>query len=185
MPKKHTDPNVIARHKEYETIWNGEPFFEALCGNASLADTIRTHFTPQWNGMSVSEIIADMIRLGTNLDGVNHKLVARLKQLSQDGHVICLATDQVDFRYQYLRENFTELFRLFGYLFASCELNAVKAQPHFFESVLDTIGAPPENCIFIDDREANVECARSQGISAIRYAMDRHEAFERWLSQEV
>lgn len=185
LPEQHTEAGVVARYKEYEAIWTEESFLEALCGRLTLEETIQNHFLLPWKGMNLQDIIKDMIALGTNIHGINRDLVRVLEHLASQGHVICLATDQVSFRLSYLRRHLPSLFEIFDHQFASCEIGAVKAKKQFFLYVLNGLGVNPNDCLFIDDRDENVECARTLGIPSIRYAKERHKAFERWLYQEV
>ena len=50
--------------------------------------------------------------------------------------------------------------------FFSCNLRAVKPEPAAYEAVLRTLGARPEEVVFVDDRPANVAAARDLGIRA-------------------
>ena len=51
----------------------------------------------------------------------------------------------------------------------SYELGACKPDPAFFRSGLEKLSTPPEECLFIDDREDNVEAAKSLGITGIQF----------------
>ncbi len=50
--------------------------------------------------------------------------------------------------------------------FYSCHLRAVKPEPAAYRQVLDGLGTPAENVLFVDDRPDNVEAARREGIQA-------------------
>ncbi|HCP23855.1 MAG TPA: HAD family phosphatase, partial [Dehalococcoidia bacterium] len=45
----------------------------------------------------------------------------------------------------------------------------LKPDPAFFQRILGGLGAPPEECVFIDDRPENVESARTLGIDALHF----------------
>lgn len=55
--------------------------------------------------------------------------------------------------------------RFFERMFVSAELDTVKPDPRIFERVLDEIGIPGEQMIFIDNREENVAAAERLGIA--------------------
>jgi putative hydrolase of the HAD superfamily len=55
--------------------------------------------------------------------------------------------------------------------FYSCRLGALKSSPAFFAQVLDAIGLPPEEVLFIDDTEEYVETAREVGLLAEEWSM--------------
>jgi FMN phosphatase YigB (HAD superfamily) len=51
----------------------------------------------------------------------------------------------------------------------SCETGYRKPDPRAYTSLLEAAAVPAEECLFIDDRERNVEAAREQRINAIRF----------------
>lgn len=51
----------------------------------------------------------------------------------------------------------------------SCNEKLVKPQPEIYRRLLTKCGLKAEECIFLDDVEANVEAARDEGIAAIRF----------------
>jgi 2-haloacid dehalogenase len=57
----------------------------------------------------------------------------------------------------------------FRRIFVSGELRLVKPDPAIFRHVLDAIGAAPEDCLLIDDAEANVAAAAALGIRTHRF----------------
>jgi HAD superfamily hydrolase (TIGR01509 family) len=52
----------------------------------------------------------------------------------------------------------------------SFDLGQTKREPSTFQRVLASINRAADECIFIDDNIANVECARSVGIQAFRFS---------------
>ncbi len=57
----------------------------------------------------------------------------------------------------------------FDDVLVSYELGVCKPDPEFFVRGLAKLGVEPEECLFIDDLEDNVEAARSLGIAGIRF----------------
>jgi putative hydrolase of the HAD superfamily len=53
---------------------------------------------------------------------------------------------------------------LFGHRLYSCRLGIAKPDPSIFEQALDTIGATPEQTLFIDDKPANTRAASRLGL---------------------
>jgi HAD superfamily hydrolase (TIGR01509 family) len=59
--------------------------------------------------------------------------------------------------------------RFLDWTFVSCLIRLRKPDPAAYVHVLQELGAPPEQCIFIDDRTSNCEAAAAAGIRAIRF----------------
>lgn len=57
----------------------------------------------------------------------------------------------------------------FEVLLFSGDLRMVKPDPAIWESLCDRLGAPPGSCLFIDDRQSNVDGAEAAGLHAIRF----------------
>jgi len=51
----------------------------------------------------------------------------------------------------------------------SCEVRLIKPEPAIYRKLLDTYGLEPENCVFLDDRQPNLEPAAAMGIHTIRF----------------
>lgn len=54
-------------------------------------------------------------------------------------------------------------------VYASHDLGVRKPDPAFFECLLAAEAVPPEQVLFVDDRDRNVEAAHSLGMPAIRF----------------
>lgn len=57
----------------------------------------------------------------------------------------------------------------FTVFLSSCFLGMRKPDPAIYRLALDITQRPPEECVFIDDRQLNVECARREGMPAIQF----------------
>ncbi len=58
---------------------------------------------------------------------------------------------------------------LFHMFLSSCYLGVRKPEPGIFTRAIDIVQRPPGECLFIDDRDLNVECARLTGMATIHY----------------
>lgn len=56
--------------------------------------------------------------------------------------------------------------------FLSYEMGTRKPEPEFFEKVLETIGCEAEECLFVDDREDNLEAALAMGIEGTPFTLE-------------
>ena len=71
----------------------------------------------------------------------------------------------------------------FDGVFVSCGIGLRKPERAAFEHVSRAIGVPPENILFFDDTEANIEGARAAGLRAVlvRSPEDVADAVRPWL----
>lgn len=74
-----------------------------------------------------------------------------------------------------------DFFPLFDAVTLSYQVRAMKPAGEIYRDALRKIGLSPQECVFIDDREENVEGARRMNIHAIRYA--GHDALLSSLAQ--
>lgn len=89
----------------------------------------------------VSECPADTIALLTNLDANAGDILARRYGIPE----------------------------FYDEIISASETGYAKPNPKIFESALRRLGAKPEECIFVDDTEENVEAARMLGMKVILY----------------
>src|SRR5690606_29897252 len=57
----------------------------------------------------------------------------------------------------------------FDRIVASCHLGTRKPEPAFYERLLERLACGPDEMVFVDDREVNVEAARDVGIASHRF----------------
>jgi putative hydrolase of the HAD superfamily len=98
--------------------------------------------------------------------------VAVVRELRADGLGVHLATNQNPERAAYMRRSLG-YGELFDGTFYSCEVGAAKPEPAYFAAALATLGAAPDEVLFVDDSARNVEGARSAGLRAELWHLDR------------
>ena len=64
-------------------------------------------------------------------------------------------------------------------LFMSYEMGVRKPDSRIYEMVLEKLGAPGDQCFFIDDLPENIAAARAAGIQARHFVAETHETVER------
>jgi len=57
----------------------------------------------------------------------------------------------------------------FSVFFSSCYLGVSKPHPEIYRLALDLTQREPQECVFIDDRSLNLECARRLGLHTIQF----------------
>jgi putative hydrolase of the HAD superfamily len=58
----------------------------------------------------------------------------------------------------------------FTAFFSSCFLGVAKPDPEIYRKTLMILQRPAEECLFIDDRETNLESARTEGMRTLLYS---------------
>lgn len=69
----------------------------------------------------------------------------------------------------HLHNDTTGIYKNFDGLFMSYQLGLKKPDPEVFKKVLSSIGFKPEECLFIDDDQGNLETAKQLGIKTILF----------------
>lgn len=62
-----------------------------------------------------------------------------------------------------------ELSRYLEWSFVSCMTGYRKPHPESYLGAARALGVPPAECLFVDDRERNVEAARAVGMPGVRF----------------
>ncbi|HEX4817922.1 MAG TPA: HAD family phosphatase [Nonomuraea sp.] len=91
-------------------------------------------------------------------------MYAMLRTVREHGIRTCLVSNS--WSNEYPRDDFAELFDA---VVISGEVGMRKPEPRIFHHALDRIGLPGEECVFIDDIEANILAARALGITGIHH----------------
>jgi len=121
------------------------------------AKELDTDFTAdQLNEMWVSEY--------TEVTGVKEII----KDLKKKGIKVTILSDNVPERIEYLQKKYKFL-NVFDDVVLSYEVNLVKTSEEMFNLALSRVNCKPEETIFVDDREINLDVAKQLGIIPILY----------------
>jgi 2-haloacid dehalogenase len=91
-----------------------------------------------------------------------------LKRLKQAGYPVYGLSNWSAETFPYMRERH-DFFDLFDDMVISGEVGHVKPEPEIFQILLDKIGRPAEECLFIDDSLINVGQAQTLGFATILF----------------
>jgi putative hydrolase of the HAD superfamily len=94
--------------------------------------------------------------------------VAILQELHDHGYPLYALSNFIRESFEFLRPSFS-FFDLFTAMVLSYRIGHVKPEPQIYEHLLLAHKLEPEECLFIDDMEQNVEGARSAGIHSILF----------------
>jgi putative hydrolase of the HAD superfamily len=62
----------------------------------------------------------------------------------------------------------------FSAFFSSCYLRVRKPDAGIYELAISITQRAPQECVFIDDRELNLECARELGMHTVQFHSPAH-----------
>ncbi len=99
------------------------------------------------------------------------EITSIITALRRNGIWCHLATNQEQHRARYMSESLGYA-GLFDKEFYSCHLGMMKPSKGYFRAILDDIGVPAEQVLFIDDLQANVDSAREVGLHAATFSTE-------------
>ena len=91
-----------------------------------------------------------------------------MQQLKQKGYPIYGLSNWSAETFPYARERFN-FFELFDDMVISGAVGFVKPEPEIFQILLEKIGKPAQECLFIDDSFPNIEQANAMGFQTIHF----------------
>ena len=115
----------------------------------------------RWNCRASLE---EALTVWTMLD-VDEELLNLIEDLRQRGVQCHLASNQEPYKARYMSEVLGYQ-RRFDNEFYSCHLGYKKPDQRYFLTILQELALPPEQILFIDDRQPNVDSAKTVGLKA-------------------
>ena len=115
----------------------------------------------------IPEAYDDALRVWLTIEPVEGAQ-ALVRTLRAAGVRCYLTTNQDEHRGRYMHETFG-YGDLFDDAFYSYELRLAKPDPAYFTTVLERVGLPASEVLFVDDNQGNVDAARSVGLRAERW----------------
>ncbi len=118
---------------------------------------------------------------GTRLEGFrdtyfdalhpNEELIAFMRELRDRGLRMAMLTNNVREWEPHWRSKLPDIDEIFELVVDSAFVGMRKPEPEIYHLTLERMGGglTPEDCVFLDDLELNVEAARALGMRAVRY----------------
>ena len=100
---------------------------------------------------------------------IPNKEVIDIAKGLQARYNLILMSDNEETTVKILKKEHKEMLGLFKKLYFSYELGIKKPDPKFYKRVLEDSNLNPSECVFIDDKEKNIESARKFGINGILF----------------
>ena len=82
---------------------------------------------------------------------------------------IYLVSDHIRERIQFIKKSHKCLFKLFADEFWSFKIGKIKRDPGFFSNLLSKLNLRPEEVVFIDDSQVNINMATFAGVHSILF----------------
>jgi putative hydrolase of the HAD superfamily len=99
----------------------------------------------------------------------NEPMIELMRELKDRGYRMAMLTNNVR-EWEPLWRSMLPVDEIFELVVDSAFVGMRKPNPEIYELTIERLAGPgPEQCLFIDDIEANVETARSLGMSAVHY----------------
>jgi putative hydrolase of the HAD superfamily len=166
------DPLLVGWYKENSTKHGfTDETFKTLVDEFNLGniteDDVIDRFSKYEGITSTKEEIQKEI---VNHLRLNESLVSTIKELKAKGYTIVLLTNANHLFFEtYLYPKYPDFTSLFERMIISSSVKMIKPHKDIFMYTLKTINKKPEEIVFVDDTEENVDMAKSLGIQSIVY----------------
>lgn len=91
-----------------------------------------------------------------------------IKNLKENGYHVYILSNYSTWTYEHTKKELDFLTEADGALL-SCQVHQVKPEPEIYRTLLDKFGLSADECIFLDDRQVNLDAAGEFGIKGIRF----------------
>lgn len=138
---------------------------QTAIGRADLKELLKERLDEWgWKG-TVDELLKYWFDGERELD---EEVLDIAKKLQEKGIKVCLASDNEKYRAEYLLDE-VGLKPLFDDTFFSCFVGYTKSEPEFFKTIIKRLEFKPEEIVYFDDDQKNVDVAKGLGIDARFY----------------
>lgn len=146
------------------------PFFtgvfqECLVGKADLKMELQKVIDEWGYTGTVEELIKFWFEGEIN---INKDVLDVINDMKENGYKVIACTNQEKYRTEYLEEHL-KLIELFNRVYSSAFMGIKKPDEEFFNFILKDQSINPQDLIYWDDDEENIEAASQLGIKSILY----------------
>lgn len=136
----------------------------------------RKYFEENYSDILSWEQYQNLIKDFFASEKVNEPLLEWTQKKKVEGYRIYALTNNTAVLEKLLKEKF-KIEDIFDKVFNSAEIGLAKPDPKIFQYLLSQINANPEQCLFVDDSQRNVEAAGKLGLVSILF-MNNQSFFE-------
>ena len=136
-------------------------------------DLIAGEYWQQFAVQAGVKVGADELEQARQLDlelwsDINDAMVLWVQQLATAGFKTAILSNMPADMAAHMRKTFAWLSHFDHHIFSG-EVRSVKPDPEIYQHCIEAVGVQPDEALFIDDREINLEQARAAGIRTIRF----------------
>lgn len=124
-------------------------------------DSVRQKFNLNLSNQEISMLLADSYQ-------VNQNVIDTVKKVRELGVKTCICTNNFPTRINALNQKFNFLIDFDVQVF-SYQVGATKPDPKIFQVLISQSDCLPDEIIFADDKQENVDSAKQLGINAFLY----------------
>jgi HAD superfamily hydrolase (TIGR01509 family) len=146
-----------------DRLWNStlDPaYVEGRLSTAEFRSGMAETLGASWTDAEFAHAWNDVFERVPAMEALVTQVAARLPTYA--------LTNTNDLHFEWLREGLP-VFDTFRALIASHEVGAQKPDPRIFAAACDAANCVPEEALFVDDLQPNVDGARAHGLHAVRF----------------
>ena len=148
--------------------------FDNFVGLMDLNEIDFEEFVEKANRLLNSNFtIEEMTHIFHEAMNLNKEIVNMIKKLKGKYSILMLSNNNKPIK-GIFKNHYNDIFSLFEKAYFSCDFAMRKPEKEFFMLVLKDSQLTPDECVFIDDKDKNIEAARELGFNAILFRDNDH-----------
>jgi putative hydrolase of the HAD superfamily len=157
----------------------GSPWYKKISSSKTIERLHKQYDKPSNLGLISEDEFFNGIARAVNQSGefvrkewvdaavINQDLISLVAELKTSYSIALCSNTQPKLFRELIEES--DIKELFDVIVSSSEIGIMKPDHKIFEHTLQLLGTFPEETVFIDDRQVNIEGARALGIQSILY----------------
>lgn len=146
-----------------------ESLYQVESGRISVSDFFTKYISPVLSKVSYE----DWINVFENHFTLNSVGLELLLELKQKGRKVYILSNLAEFHKIAIERKIPGFFEHCELNFFSYEMGYHKPELEIFQKLCKTIGDRPQNCVFLDDVQKNIEGAQKAGMKGILFSNER------------
>jgi putative hydrolase of the HAD superfamily len=169
--------------------WEPEKLLKRIFGDKNTIEKVKREIFehPDWAELDKGILLlSDVIKRGTGrtelskqeIENIMEQMFSAIKPvpetlnlirtLKSRGNKLYVLSNLFEETFNYIREKFS-IFEMFDGAVISYKLKMAKPEKQIYKYLLDKFQLKPENTLFIDDKQVNVDAASELGIRTVKF----------------